>query len=179
MNDQLLWTSGVERVRDLLAAACLVNGSSILPLLAGYREAKEAAAVVAAEADAAAACGECMGKCCLNGKYRMSVLDVMACVASQVLPAVDFFNKPLCPYGTVSVGCLMEPGFRPADCILFICDVIDEKLSPQGRSLLQMHESSMRKCISDASHLVGEPLGTPLLLWAGRRGTGKSDKYKG
>ena len=60
----------------------------------------------------------------------------------------------------------MESGIRPADCVLFICDVLEQKLSPQSRLLLAEQEQILRECIFTASLLTGEPLGKPLLLWA-------------
>jgi hypothetical protein len=60
----------------------------------------------------------------------------------------------------------MDSGMRPADCVLFICDLLDSKLSPQARLLLVEQEQALRQCIFTASLLAGEPLGEPLLLWA-------------
>jgi hypothetical protein len=60
----------------------------------------------------------------------------------------------------------MEPGLRPADCILFVCDAIERKLSPQSRLVLAAEERDLRECIQEASCLTGEQLGNPLLLWA-------------
>jgi hypothetical protein len=51
---------------------------------------------------------------------------------------------------------------------LFICDAIDQKLSPQARLILAAQEQLLRECIRKASGLTGEQMGTPLLLWAGK-----------
>ncbi|MFA7403140.1 MAG: hypothetical protein WC007_04045, partial [Pelobacteraceae bacterium] len=112
-------------------------------------------------------CRECGGQCCLNGKYRLNVFDALARVVAEIPTSADFFQKPVCPYGT-DAGCTMEPGLRPADCIIFICDAIDQRLSQQIRLILSAREQELREIIREVSCLTGEPLGTPLLLWAGK-----------
>lgn len=172
MDDQQLWHLGTMRIKRHLADLPVGVGVTLTNLLARYRQSKEALAAVIEEVDAASVCCECSGQCCLNGKYRINILDVMARIAEQISTSADFSQKPVCPYGT-ETGCTMEPGLRPADCVLFVCDAIDQKLSPQGRMALAGQEQVLRECILEASILNGEPMGTPLLLWAG-----KSDKPK-
>ncbi len=175
MDDRQLWDSGAVRLKGLLADLPGEDGLKLTRLLTRYRKTKEAIAAVVEEVGAAFVCLECAGQCCLNGKYRINGFDAMAHVkAGMTLPA-NFNQKPLCPYGTVA-GCSMEPGLRPADCILFICDAIDGKLPPQDRSLLTAHEQDLRECIRKASRLTGEQLGTPLLLWAGQDGEKNKSK---
>lgn len=165
MDDQQLWYIGIERLERLLTGLPVETGLKMTRQMSRYRQAKEALAAAVSEADAAFVCRECRGQCCLNGKYRLNVFDAMSCLVAQIPISTNFSQKPLCPYGT-HAGCTMEPGLRPADCVLFICDAIDRKLSPQARSNLFAQEQVLRECIQAASGLTGEQLGTPLLLWA-------------
>ena len=167
MDDQKLWDIGMVRLERLLTDLPVETGQKLTKLLTRYRQAKEALAATVAEADAASVCSECGGQCCLNGKYRINVFDTLACIAAQIPMPADFSQKPVCPYGT-DAGCTMEPGLRPADCVLFICDAIDQKLSPQARSDFIAQEQALRECLHEASGLAGEHPGTPLLLWAGK-----------
>jgi len=169
VDDQELWHLGTVRIKGLLADLPVGTGVALIPLLASYRKAKEAIAAVVAAVDAASACRRCGGQCCPNGKYRINVLDTLARTAAEMTTPADFSQKPVCPYGT-DAGCTMEPGMRPADCVLFICDEIDRKLSPQARLILAAQERDLRECIRKASALTGEPLGTPLLLWGVKSG---------
>jgi hypothetical protein len=169
VDDRQLWNLGTVGLKCLLADLSVGTGFTLTMLLTRYRKAKEAFAAVVAEVDAASVCRECGGQCCLNGKYRINVLDTLARIAAEIPTTADFSQKPVCPYGT-GAGCAMEPGLRPADCVLFICDAIDQKLSPQARYILATEEQDMRECIRKASGLTGELLGTPLLLWAGKTG---------
>ncbi len=168
MEDQQLWTLGTLRIKALLADLPVVTGLALTQLLTCYRKAKEAFAAVVANVDADSVCRECEGQCCLNGKYRINVFDALALVVAEISASAEFSQKPLCPYGT-DTGCTMKPGLRPADCVLFICDAIEQKLPPQDRLILAELEQDLRECIRKASSLTGELLGTPLLLWATRQ----------
>lgn len=165
MDDQQAWSLGAGRISALLESLPEEVRLQLTALLAHYRQVKEAMAAVASEYDSASDCRDCGGQCCQNGKYRMNVFDALALYVAQLPMLADFARKPVCPYGT-DQGCTMASGIRPADCILFICDVLDRKLSPQARLLLAEQERVLRGCIFTASVLTGEPLGKPLLLWA-------------
>jgi predicted metal-binding protein len=165
VNDQQLLESGIKRLECLLAELPDATGLMLEHLLIRYRETKESLAAVVAQVNAATICAECGGQCCLNGKYRLNVLDAMARAVAKTETPADFTQKPLCPYSSAD-GCTMEPGLRPADCVLFICDAINRKLSPQSRLQMAGQEQVLRRCIQEASELTGKPLGTPLLIWA-------------
>ena len=168
MEDLQLWKLGAVRLKTLLSELSSEAVSALQRQLARYLEAKVAYAAVAAEVNAACLCQECGGECCMNGKYRLNVLDAAALIVADVSVPAAFKQKPLCPYGTES-GCSMESALRPADCVLFVCDAIDRKLSEQDRIKLAELERVVRDCINTASQLLGEPLGTPLLLWVANK----------
>ena len=165
MDDQQLWNYGFIRLQTLYSRLSSETEPGLAALLSRYCQTKEALAAVIAEIDAASVCRQCGGQCCLNGKYRINVCDSLALIARQILPSVNFTQKPVCPYGS-HTGCSMEPGLRPADCVLFICEALDEKLSPDSRMIIASGERALRECIEQASRLIGEELKTPLLLWA-------------
>lgn len=168
MSDQQLWNLGIFYAKALLADLPAETAQALAHLQGRYQNLKEAAATAIAEVEAAADCRECGGQCCLNGKYRANVFDTFAWLSSDVPVTADFQKKPLCPYGTAD-GCTMTPGLRPSDCILFICDAIDQKLSQQARLTLTKTEQELRECLRIASSLTGVQLGTPLLLWADKQ----------
>lgn len=170
VTDLTLWHNATERLERLLAGLPVATARELSQLLVRYRTSKEIIAEVVEKAGAAAICRECAGQCCLNGKYRVNVVDALACLVAQRQPTVDFFHKPACPYGT-DAGCSMKPGLRPADCVVFICDAIDQKLSAQARSILAAQEQVLRDCVLKVSGLLDDTMGTPLLLWADKNGS--------
>ncbi|MDD2853703.1 MAG: hypothetical protein PHY09_17595 [Desulfuromonadaceae bacterium] len=166
MDDQQRWCLGIARLRVWCANISEVDNIALTHLLASYKTAKDALAAVTSDG-AVAVCRECGGQCCQNGKYRMNVSDALACISFGAVPAADFAQKPLCPYGSTT-GCSMAAGMRPADCITFICDCIDRLVSPQDRVRIGEWEQLIRDCIDDISRVTGLPVATPLLLWASR-----------
>ncbi|MDD2897787.1 MAG: hypothetical protein PHI31_03625 [Desulfuromonadaceae bacterium] len=165
VDDQQAWDLGRIHISNLLSDCPAEVRLKLMPLLTRYREIKEELSGIVAEVDSASVCRECQGQCCLNGKYRINVLDAITYITSAVQTAANFSQKPLCPYGG-EAGCAMEPGLRPADCVLFICDRLDLMLMPRARAKIASEEQNLRKCIDEASRLTGEKVGTPLLLWA-------------
>ena len=165
MDDQQSWNLGIARISDLLENLPKDVRRPFALHLARYRQIKELLAATVSEYDSATVCRDCKGQCCLNGKYRMSVFDAMALLIEPFQLSVNFAKKPLCPYGAED-GCLLEPANRPADCILFLCDALDQMLSPQARGQLSEQEHELRECILCVSALINEPMGKPLLLWA-------------
>ena len=167
MDDRQLWGQGLRSIKKVLAGLPVVKRKLLSELLGEYRQEKEALAAIILTIDSGAICRECAGQCCLNGKYRLNVFDLFACFDADVSLSPDFMQKPLCPYGGTQ-GCAMEPAFRPADCILFICDALDNQLSDSDKSVLNLRENGLRQSLDKASRLLGIPVTTPLLLWAER-----------
>ncbi|MBI5484635.1 MAG: hypothetical protein HY888_09260 [Deltaproteobacteria bacterium] len=165
MTDLQLWDKGLRSIEKLLADIPESTREQFAELLAAYRLEKEALAAIVRQVDAETICRECAGKCCLNGKYRINILDLLALCAANTQLSPDFGQKPLCPYGTTH-GCSLEPGFRPADCILFLCDALDGQLSIAAGSTLAVSEKSLRDLMRKATQLLGVPVAVPLLLWA-------------
>lgn len=167
MDDQQLWSFGTARLAAMREALSGETAELLSRQFKRYRQIKEELAAIVADIDAASVCRDCKGQCCLNGKYRINSLDYLARLAEGVPTVADFTCKPLCPYGSEN-GCSMDPGLRPSDCVLFVCDEIDRKLSPQARTHLAGLEQNLRECIQDSSRLIGEEVGIPLLIWAER-----------
>jgi hypothetical protein len=112
----------------------------------------------------ATVCAECGGVCCNNGKYHISVLDLMAFIyTSEDPPTPDFANSPFCPYGSPG-GCLMLPGFRPVTCLIFNCELIENKLNQQELVRLRELEQLIREKVNQAEKLLGLRVSRPLLL---------------
>lgn len=165
MNDQQLWQHGLRLLRTLLNDMPHDRKKQLLELLGGYRVVKESQAAVIMSIDSKAACSDCKGQCCLNGKYRMNVFDALSAIAADKSLCPAFLQKPCCPYGD-ELGCKLEPAFRPVDCILFVCDILDMRMSDDNRSNLNGYESALKDCLQKASRLLEMQVNTPLLLWA-------------
>jgi len=165
VKDRQVWEQGLRHLNNRFASLAPAIKLQLTVLLAVYKREKESLAALVTSVDSETICRDCGGQCCMNGKYRVNVFDVMALFASELQITADFEQKPLCPYGTCQ-GCRMEAGFRPADCVLFVCDTLDRRLSETAKSFVNTREVAIRECLRKASILTGETLDMPLLLWA-------------
>ena len=178
VDDQRLWELGTVQLKHLYAGFSDETRQALTNVMLRYRKVKESHAAVVGEADASILCRNCCGQCCMNGKYRINVLDYLSRLIGNVPTSVDFMHKPLCPYGT-DAGCTMDAGLRPADCVAFICEAIDACLSQKARLQLGVYEQEMRECLREASRLAGVSMGTPVLLWADTVVSEKNYRCKG
>ncbi len=165
MTDNSVWKYALQNLEQRFAA---LPGASVLRLnrlFDDYCSAKAVMDRITRAAGSGPLCHDCGGQCCLNGKYRINGLDALVMIASGTpVPDPDFSRKPLCPYGHEN-GCSMEPRFRPASCVQFICEPLAALLPIAAETSLAHEERSLRELISRSESLSGLPLGLPLLLW--------------
>jgi hypothetical protein len=92
------------------------------------------------------------------------VLDILAYQTTGVDPIIpDFSNGPYCPYSNAG-GCLMPPRYRPMTCVIFNCDLIEDRLTSSGRDALLECEQKLRDAICHASLISTIRLDRPFLL---------------
>ena len=170
MNDYEAWERGVglmEGLRDRLPHN--LRGQ-LRELLASYRRHKGEVLTLTLTAGSGSICRDCGGQCCLNGKYRVSGLGLLALLDRQEpVPTPDFVRKPFCPYGDAD-GCRMEPSLRPLDCVLFICTAVEGRLGDEVAKALTYLEQELRHSVKQAEALLEESLSRPLLLLAAHPG---------
>ena len=112
----------------------------------------------------ASICRACAGQCCLNGKYHVSVLDLLAYRMDGTEPVVpDFSRSPACPYSG-ETGCLMQPRFRPMTCVIFNCEQVEMEMGADKRTALYATEGLLRDTISRANRVAGRRLDRAILL---------------
>jgi hypothetical protein len=170
MTDIELWNVGTRQLATLYDRLSGHTSRRLGALLDGYRQGKEEALALTLAAGSALICRDCGGQCCLNGKYRLSNLDLLAHLHGEAsLPLPDFDARPLCPYGNLA-GCAMKPAFRPLDCVLFICDALEGLIEEKTAARLALLEEELRGFVGQAEALLEMPLGRPLLLSAAHIG---------
>jgi hypothetical protein len=125
---------------------------------------KEELFALSSATESARICRECGGRCCLNGKYHVSVLDLLAYRSVGVAPVVpDFGLAPRCPYGGPE-GCLMPPRFRSMTCLIFNCDLIEDRMEQNSRKRFSACERELRDAVAMADGILTWRAGRALLL---------------
>lgn len=164
MEDHQTWRrvkEAAEASYDRLPAATRARLDELLDRVMGL---KQELFDLSAAAGSARICRECGGRCCLNGKYHVSVLDLLAYRSAGAAPVVpDFGTAPLCPYGG-SGGCLMPPRFRPLTCLIFNCDLVEDSMGEAGRDRFAACERELRGAVAMADELLACRTGRALLL---------------
>ncbi|HZV82350.1 MAG TPA: hypothetical protein VFF53_09290 [Geobacteraceae bacterium] len=167
MTDQERWSAAV-------AATVREYGLLPLPLRQRVGEIAEEISVVkesyqrlAATVDADGICADCRGLCCGHGKHHFTVVDLLGYLSTgRELFAPDFAS-PVCPYHT-GCGCLMDPGMRPLNCIIFLCDRLEELLPGPARQELSTLEKELRRLYICQELLLGNRFANGLLITFGR-----------
>ena len=129
-----------------------------------------------AVAEGEAICRECNGGCCGHGLYHPTLVTLLAhLVNDQSLPVPDFYQS--CPY-LGSAGCSFLPALRPFNCLIFICDKIEERCPEQDVGKMSLLESELRGVYeafdnrytgSSLRGLMNRPLQGELQLFLGRK----------
>jgi len=163
VTDQQLWSAAVERIKSDHDALPLALKQRLAELAAEVRELKSRHQTTVSLAEVAHLCADCRGLCCRFGKHHFTVVELIGYLSlGRELFSPDFDN-PVCPYHGCS-GCLMEPALRPFNCIIFICDQLDNRLEEQAREELAAIESRLRQIYSTFEQLLGNRFASGLLI---------------
>jgi len=74
--------------------------------------------------DGADICRLCRGECCKVGSFHFTAIDLLAYLTTGRELFTPHFGGGSCPF-LGDTGCMMEPEYRPYNCVTFVCDRID------------------------------------------------------
>ena len=120
-----------------------VARAELVPLLAEMGRLKEEIVLLSDGADGSALCTVCNGACCRVGRYHPTFLDLLVCVAVAESPVEPDFATAACPF-LGSSGCRIVPSRRPFTCVIFICQLIAERLPEEELTRLARMEEELR-----------------------------------
>jgi hypothetical protein len=167
VNDQNIWHRVVEDVDVMYDRLAADTRARLDAHLIHVMQLKQELFELSHAAGSSHVCKECGGACCLNGKYHVSVLDLLAYRSAKVEPVVpDFGNSPLCPYGGPD-GCLMPPRFRSMTCLVFNCELIESRMGDREKERFEMLEHALRTAIHGAEDMLKFRAGRAALLCHG------------
>ena len=164
MNDQAAWQQAVTTATEWYSGLPSAARAELDGVLEEVMLLKERLVEQVTSSGSAATCRTCGGECCLLGKYHVSVLDILAYRKTGFEPvSPDFSAGPACPYSDAS-GCRMPPRYRPVTCVIFNCQLIEDRLTAVDRETLHEYEKRLRDTVNRAGHTSGTRLDRPLLL---------------
>ena len=163
-NDQESWERAIAAAAAQYDSLGSGRREELRGLITEIMVLKESLVELVTAAGSSDTCRTCKGQCCLFGRYHVSVLDILTCLATGTLPvSPDFDSHPACPYSNEN-GCLIPAGLRPLTCVVFNCQPVEDLLSPAGLVKFSQLEASLRAAVSAACRLCGSRLDRPLLL---------------
>ena len=163
MTDQQLWSAAVERIKVDYDALPLAHKQRVAELAAEVRTLKSRHQAAVSSAAAERLCADCRGLCCRFGKHHFTVIELIGFLSLRRELFTPDFDNPVCPYHGCS-GCLMEPSLRPFNCIIFICDQLENRLDEQVREELAAIESRLRQIYKTFDQLLGNRFASGLLI---------------
>ncbi|MCD6525424.1 MAG: hypothetical protein J7K75_00300 [Desulfuromonas sp.] len=86
-------------------------------------------------------CHNCLGSCCELGHNHMTLANLLSALLSDSLPQADF--ERTCPF-LGEQGCTLDVPVRPYNCVTFICDAVENALSPEERNRFYALDQQLR-----------------------------------
>ena len=164
MSDLAVWEQALSSAGNWYRGLPPAIRAELDGLLEEIMQLKRTLVELVTSSGSSAICRSCGGECCLLGRYHVSVLDILAYLKTGVDPVVpNFFASPACPYADIS-GCSMPPCYRPVTCVIFNCQLIEDRLTAIERHTLYAHESRLRTTVARAGRMHDIRIDRPLLL---------------
>jgi hypothetical protein len=108
-------------------------------------------------------CAACRGECCARGRHHFTVIDLLVHLASGRPLFTPDFAGDRCPW-LGPAGCLMEPEYRPYNCVTFNCERVEGLQEPQACERFYTVEGELRALYGEVEELFGNRFMQGLLL---------------
>ena len=162
-RDTGLWDRGMALLEREFSLLSMEQSDELAALLAEVGRLKEELLSLSDAAEGSAICAACGGACCRVGRYHPTPLDLLAFHAAKEIPVVPDFASGVCPF-LGPAGCGIAPSKRPFTCVIFICDLIEERLSGDEVTRLHQVEEELRLLREQTATRFGRLLTRSLLL---------------
>lgn len=99
------------------------------------------------QAGGAKLCRDCAGDCCGCGKNHLTLVNLLGYLAAGELVPEPEFSRP-CPFLGGS-GCRHEVERRPFNCVTFLCELVEDRLSRADREAFYQLEGQLRRLYAE------------------------------
>ena len=166
--DTTLWRQTLSRLRRELAELPAARRDWLGKQVARIGQLQEELDRLFVAVDGPRICRDCLGGCCSRAKHHLSLSNVLAYLLVGEEPPTPDFSRP-CPL-LGATGCQLPVSRRPFNCIIFLCDAVDQSLSTEQRQAFAGVEAELRQVYQAiAERCPGASL-RGLLIAAERRG---------
>lgn len=173
MTDDEKWRIGIAAVAEEFAALDGARQDAVTALVRQIMAIKGEIAACFSLADGTAVCAQCGGECCRAGRYHFTVIDLLAYLVNQQRLFTPSFDTGSCPF-IGKAGCLMEPQFRPYNCVTFVCDRVELGMEADQQQSFSSLCDKLLDCYLEMETLLGNRFRSGLLINCERYLDGKS-----
>jgi hypothetical protein len=143
MTEGEKWERGVAAVREEYALLSPLLKARLKKCAAAIKSCKQALQLIGERVRADEICGKCRGECCARGKNHVTAIDLLIYLNDDREIFTPCFAQEICPYLGEN-GCLMDPEYRPYNCITFICEQVEGLLGPLEKERSYAVERQLR-----------------------------------
>lgn len=173
VTDDEKWRIGLAAVVEEFAALDEARRCAVVALVHQIMAVKGEIAACFSLVDGAAVCAQCGGECCRAGRYHFTVIDLLAYLVAQRKLFTPSFDSGACPF-IGGDGCLMEPQFRPYNCVTFVCDRVELEMAPGPRQDFNSLCDRLLTCYLEMEALLANRFRSGLLINCERYLDGKA-----
>ncbi len=141
--DTALWRQTLSRLRRELAELPTAQRDWLAQQITLIGQLQEQLDRVFVAVDGPQICRDCLGGCCSRAKHHLTLGNVLAYLLAGEEPPTPDFTRP-CPL-LGPAGCQLPVTRRPFNCIIFLCDAVDQALSIEQRQAFARIESELRQ----------------------------------
>lgn len=167
-SDTALWQNCLARLKQEMAELPPAERAWISARLLRIGALQEQMHAFFLRAEGAQLCGHCRGGCCERGKYHLTLVNLLPYLLQGTEPPVPDFNQT-CPF-LGSDGCRLPIAGRPFNCVNFLCEQVEARLSEKERAALQLLERQLRELYLEFDRRYAGSSLRGLLIRAGRLG---------
>lgn len=152
MTEREKWDQGVAAVRKEYSVLSPSLKAHLNKCVAAVKSCKMNLNLIGERVRAAGICAQCRGECCKSGKNHVTTIDLLVYLGEGKKIFTPAFEQVICPY-LGEKGCVMEPEYRPFNCITFICEQIEGVLGSLERENFYAVERELRNLYNDFEQL--------------------------
>ncbi len=141
--DSTLWTQTLTRTQQELARLPAQQRAWLSEQIARIGRLQEELDRIFLAVDGATVCRDCLGGCCSRAKHHPTLSNVLAFLLAGEEPPRPDFSLP-CPL-LGATGCRLPVARRPFNCVIFLCDAIDQALNAEQRQAYARIETELRQ----------------------------------
>ena len=167
-TDNALWTATLGRVRGELANLPATERIWFAVQVARIGSLQEDLDRLFGAIGGPELCATCLGGCCGGAKHHATLTNLLGYLLDGEEPPSPDFSRT-CPF-LGSGGCRLSAACRPFNCIIFLCEALDGRLTDEQRQLFVHTECQLRAAYEAVAALCPGASLRGLLLAAARVG---------